>query len=254
MWMARGGRRRTGRQAAIAAVSALFHVGLFLVAFSRASGQLVSAGDAGGGPVGPVFAVSLVPDPARKSAETPTPEQALASSPFKLRPTPRPDGIPLAQAHRRSAFAALAERLSSPRPTAATPEQRFPADRAQRQGSYTPDDRRLSDARSRKAPADQDADGSARGGASTGALWGAIEPCWRNLDFKGQVPVTIDLTLNGKGGFRGPPRIVRSDAALLSEARLKSESNALAALAACLPRGDGRIAGAQYRLEFPGTP
>jgi hypothetical protein len=253
MVMAGDNRRRTGRKATILAASVAFHVALFFVTFSRASGQLVSAGDAGGGPVGPVFAVTLVPPPTRNAPEADTRETASNGSPFKLRPTPRTDGVPFAQSPRQSAFAALAERLSSSAPTP-PPQPRFPADRVQAQGAYVPDDKRLSDARSRMTPTDENTDGPAQGAASTGELWGAIAPCWRNLGFKGQVAVTIDITLDGKGQFRGPPRIVRSSAALLSEPRLKSEANALSALAACLPRANARIAGAQYRLEFPGTP
>jgi hypothetical protein len=97
-------------------------------------------------------------------------------------------------------------------------------------------------------------DGETTGTASTGALWGAIEPCWRNLGFRGQVPVTIDVPLDSGGKLRGPPSVVRASSALLSEPRLKSEANALAAIAACMPRGDVRLARRTYRLEFPATP
>lgn len=48
--------------------------------------------------------------------------------------------------------------------------------------------------------------------------------------------------------------MVRSTSALLNEPRLKSEANALAALAACMPKGDVRVAGDSFRLEFPAAP
>jgi hypothetical protein len=97
-------------------------------------------------------------------------------------------------------------------------------------------------------------DGETSNAASTGSLWGAVEPCWRNLGFRSQAAVTIEVTLNDKGRLRSPPTVVRGTTALLNEPRLKSEANALAALAACMPRGDERLAGNSFRLEFPATP
>ncbi len=151
-------------------------------------------------------------------------------------------------------LSALAERLRSQDRPAASPARRAQADRVQPQGSDILGAVRLSDARSRKARTDQGTDGETSNSASTGALWGAIEPCWRNLGFRGQVAATIEVAVDGKSGLRGPPKVMRGAAALLSEPRLKSEANALAALAACMPRGDARVAGTSYRLEFPATP
>lgn len=235
--------------------SALFHVALFLVAFSRAAGSLVSAGDAGGGPQGPVFAVSLVrlQAPARAD-ET---EAAAEARPLlmKLRHVTAANGIPLQTAPEKSPLQALAERLSAQSRPAAAPEHPFPAQRVQLQGAYVPDDTRVSDARSRRARTDTGADGETADSASTGSLWGAIEPCWANLGFRGQVPVTIDVVLDGRGSLKGPPKVIRNPSARLTEPRLKSEANALAALAACMPRGgDVRVAGNSVRLEFPATP
>jgi len=254
MGIERVGRRRRARRAATFAASGVFHVGLFLVAFSGAAGDLVSAGDAGGGPTGPVFAVSLVRLQSPASAPEAEASAELRPLLMKLRNTRATEGIPVPTGSQSSQFAALADRLTAREQPAGGSRRRLPAERVQPQGSYTPDDQRLSDARSRKARTATGADGETLSAASTGALWGAIEPCWRNMGFRGQVPVVIDVALDGRGGLRRPPTVVRSTSALLSEVRLKSEANALAALAACMPRGEARVAGSSFRLEFPATP
>lgn len=254
MGMAGTVRRAGRRKAATFAASILFHLALFFIAFSRASGALVSAGDAGGGPQGPVFAVTLVRLPSPVAAQDSAAVAQSASSLPKLRPTARTDGIVVAVAMQSDRLAAMAERLALPDGQAGSPNRRFAANQVQQQGAFVPDDSRLSDARSRKARTDQGTDGETSNSVSTGRLWGAIEPCWQNLGFRGQVPVTIDVALDGRGALRGPPQVVRSATALLSEPRLKSEANALAALAACLPKGDVRLAASRYRLEFPATP
>lgn len=252
-WVATRKEARRRRAAGILAASIIFHGAIFLLAFSRAGGDLVSAGDAGGGPQGPAFAVTLVRLPSPVLGEQlsqPTPPMQR----LKLRPTARDDGIVVGASAEIDRFAALAERLTSHDRSGAPAPQRYPMDRVQPQGSYAADDRRLSASRSRTAQTDQGSDGTTSGTASTGSLWGAIEPCWQNLAFRGQVAVTIDVALNARGRLQGPPQVVRSASALLSEPRLKSEANALAALAACMPRGDVRLAAARYRLEFPATP
>lgn len=248
-----GAKRRQARRAEIFAASAAFHVALFLVAFSHAAGSLVSAGDAGGGPVGPVFAVTLV-----RLQAPPAPQAvdgASEAQPFlmKIRANAA-QGIAVPTGAERSRLAALAERLTTQERTPGAPDRRAQADRVQPQGAFVPDDTRLSEARGRKARTDLGTDGDAAGEVSTGSLWGAIEPCWRNLGFKGQVPVTIDVTVDGRGGLRGPPKVVRATNAVLSDVRLKSEANALGALAACMPRADVRVTARNYRLEFPGAP
>jgi len=250
--MARVQRRRKARQGATFAASALFHVVLFFVGFSRAAGDLVSAGDAGGGPQGPVFAVSLV----RLQAPTAEAEALAQAHPLliKLRPSLATDGIPVPTAAEPDRLSALAERLGSQDRQAAAPDRRPEADRVQPQGSYIPDAVRLSDAHSRKARTDLGTDGETSNAASTGALWGAMAPCWRNLGFRGQVAVTIEVSLNARGSLSGPPRVMRATTALLSDPRLKSEANALMALTACMPKGDLELAGKSYRLEFPATP
>lgn len=247
----RAGRR--ARHATVLAASVLFHLGLFFVAFSRAAGNLVSAGDAGGGPTGPVFAVSLVRLKAPRGPEEAQATAELRPLLMKLRASAATDGVPVPAGSESNRFATLAARLTAQDRPASAPDPQFPADRLQPQGSYVPDDSRLSDARSRQAHTDAGTEGETSNTASTGALWGAIEPCWRNLGFRGQAPVTIEVTFDGQGGLRGPPRVIRDSAALLNEPRLRSEANALAALAACMPRGGVRAA-MSYRLEFPATP
>jgi hypothetical protein len=246
-------RRRVGRSAVFAG-SALFHLALFLVVFSRAAGSLVSASDAGGGPQGPVFAVSLVRLQAPTRAEET--DTIAESRPLlmKLRHVDAPNGIPLQAAAQTNPLQALAERLTAQSRPAAAPDHPIQARRVQLQGAYVPDDTRLADVRSRGARTEASADGESSNSASTGTLWGAIEPCWSNLGFRGQIPVTIDVALDTRGGLKGPPKVIRNASARLDESRLRSEANALAALAACMPRvGEVRLTGNNVRLEFPGS-
>ena len=78
-----------------------------------------------------------------------------------------------------------------------------------------------------------------------------VEPCWRNLGFRGQEAVSLEVVVDGRGALQGPPKVVRDITARLTEPRLKSEANALAALSACLPRGGARAG--RYELAFPAT-
>jgi hypothetical protein len=48
--------------------------------------------------------------------------------------------------------------------------------------------------------------------------------------------------------------VIRAAAALVNEPRLQAEAGALAAVAACAPRGDLSLGGKTYRLEFPAAP
>lgn len=66
--------------------------------------------------------------------------------------------------------------------------------------------------------------------------------------------MTIEVKLDDGGQLRGPPVVIRSTTALLTERRLKFEANALAALAACMPRGSRVIAANSQRIEFPAAP
>jgi hypothetical protein len=238
-------------QTAVVTVSAAFHLLLFLVAFSRASGDLMSGGEAGGGPAGPVMAVSLV-----RLQASPGPsgvEAASLPSPLRVKLNrTATEGRPFAEATEASRLEAWAERLAIA-PGGSRRETRHPADREQLSGTSAPSDAPLNDARNRRPLSEAAADGDASGGVSTGALWGAMEPCWRNLGFRGQVPVTIEVELDAGGGLRRPPTVVRTPTARLSEPRLRSEANALAALTACLPRDEVRFAARRHLLSFPGS-
>lgn len=244
-------RDRRARRSAIFAASALFHVLLFLTVFSRQAGSLVSGAAAGGGPEGPVFAISLVRVSATRAAEDPTTAAQLRSLALKAR-ADATEGLPIAIARRSDPLAALAQRLAQ----AAQPlpsNYHALADRTQPQGSAAAREVQTPDLRATGEIGNAHSDAGDGREASTGALWGAIEPCWRNLGFHGQVPVVIEVQVDDRGGLRGPPKVIRDGTALLNEPRLKSEANALAALAACMPRGEARVAGANYRLEFPAT-
>ena len=108
----------------------------------------------------------------------------------------------------------------------------------------------LSPARSRRTPTGgAEADGEASSAVSTGTLWGVVEPCWRDL--RGQEAVSLEVVVDGRGALQGPPKVMRDASARLTEPRLKSEANALAVLAACLPRGGARAG--RYELKFPAT-
>jgi hypothetical protein len=83
-----------------------------------------------------------------------------------------------------------------------------------------------------------------------GGLWGVVAPCWESMAHKAAVPVTLDITLDARGRVTSPPTIIRPQGANLTEGRLRAESLALAALSACLARGDPRFGGRVYRLRF----
>lgn len=144
----------------------------------------------------------------------------------------RPGQRPLDQLMRRLETAAAHVPHPAPRPAAA-------ADAAEDAAPHP------APTRGRPGPAV----GSARAG-STGGLWGVVEPCWRAVAPGSRVPVTLEVSIDGASRLAAPPAILRPNGARLDEVRLRSEALALNALAECLPRGDLRIAGGFYRLEF----
>ena len=94
--------------------------------------------------------------------------------------------------------------------------------------------------------------GQAGGSASSGALWGQVEPCWRRMPGSSAVPVSLEVTLNGGGLVATPPVILRPKGSLLDEKRLIAEARAIAAISACVPYHGALGAGAQkaFRLDF----
>jgi len=212
------------------------------------AGAPISAGAAGGGPTGPVFAVTLVrPSPAQQSSS-----RATASLFAKLRTIDSDNALYVSEVTEHEGFRSLAERLTTPeQPQDNRPPQ--PAAVSRESGALDPRD---AAARPRSRGDDErsdDARGQSGASASTGALWGKIAPCWRNLGAS-RVPVTLEIELDSRGQLRRPPGILRSEAARLDDPRLQAEERAIAALAACLPRNDVRFGGKTYRLDFPAKP
>lgn len=241
------------RHSAALAGSLTFHLLFFLLAFGTASGGLMSAAGASGGPTGPVFTVTVVRMPPTTGSQRPA-ASGLQPLFAKLRVAAGGTPLPFKLGEHPSDIGSLVEQVRSQQPTRAPPEtvgaERQAADQGSRHPSPRPLSRSLSD-----EDALRDADGDATAAnPSTGKLWGAIEPCWRNLGARGRVRVVLEVVLDSTGDLRTPPRVIRDPAALVSEPRLQAEANALAAVAACAPRGDLRFGGRTYRLEFPATP
>jgi hypothetical protein len=88
--------------------------------------------------------------------------------------------------------------------------------------------------------------------ASSGWLWGQIQPCWSRLPQVSTVPVTLEIRLDLRGQIAKPPRILRPNTAAPDERRLISEARALAAVTACVPyHGATSSEGAGvYRVDF----
>jgi hypothetical protein len=94
--------------------------------------------------------------------------------------------------------------------------------------------------------------GQAGASASSGALWGQVEPCWRRLPGVSAVPVTLEVILNGQGLIATPPVILRPKGSALEEQRLIAEARAIAAISACVPYVGAVTGGSKqsFKLEF----
>ncbi|HEX4712060.1 hypothetical protein [Phenylobacterium sp.] len=240
------------RRATALAVSIALHLAAFVFAFSGAAGSLVSAAGASGGPTGPVFTVTVVPLSSLSSAAQ---ERVSESEPLFARLRAAKDGVPLAaqRGDRPTDLASLVQRVQRDATSAQLAQStRVPS--AEGHGSPIASPARSSTSQRSSDGQQADADGDASGAASTGRLWGAVEPCWRNLGARGRVPVVLEVALDGSGGLRTPPKVIRSTTAIVNEPRLQAEAGALAAVAACAPRGDLSLGGRTYRLEFPAAP
>ena len=88
--------------------------------------------------------------------------------------------------------------------------------------------------------------------ASSGDLWGQVEPCWSRLPQRSTVPVMLEVTLNDKGTLAGPPRIMRPAGAAPDEPRLVAEARALTAIAGCIPYKQVALPGTKrvFQLSF----
>lgn len=229
------GRRSRRRRALATTASIALHALALVSIFGSAAGGPITSGGAGG-PSGPVFSVSLVDMPDAQA--TPAQEAGGELQPLfaRFKVAPAENAVPLAQGQASRDFAALTDRLRSREPL------RPPAQSARR---ATSEDGASDGREGRRAH-----DGAAGDNAASGALWGRIAPCWRNIPSRTRVLVTLDVTLEAGGGIARPPRIIRPDGISPDEERLAAEAAALSALAACLPRNDVRLGGASYRLEF----
>ncbi|EGF92854.1 hypothetical protein ABI_12920 [Asticcacaulis biprosthecium C19] len=66
-------------------------------------------------------------------------------------------------------------------------------------------------------------------------LWKAIEPCWNRVTDKSTLDVTLEVSFSPLGNLARPPVIKRTHGALLNDRVLRSENQAITALAQCGP-------------------
>ena len=246
---AQGSRVARRRRQCISSLtgSVVFHVVAFVWVFGSSSGDLISHGGAPGSE-GPIISVSLV-RPAHTVSARSDAGGELAPLFAKYRAAPEAKPIPMSTGPRSDRFANLFARLVNRAPSEVAQHDRDDSEARARPADATP-----SAAPSQSVSGQEAAGGDPNAGSvSTGALWGRIEPCWRKSAGAAPVPVTLEVAIDARGQLSKPPRILRGENARLDELRLASEARALAALSACLPRGDLRFAGAVYRLEFQPT-
>lgn len=234
-------RRRTG-QAATVLISTVLHASVFTLMFSAARGDLVSAAGAAGGAAGPAVSVTLVRLPSPSANLEPMAD--LSPLAARLRNASVEDSLPIPAP--TDEFRGLADRLAASQAAKPKPSATDPGEAARR-----PAPRPLSEALGESRDGREKTDGETTGSASTGELWGRVAPCWRNIARRNKVAVTLEVSLDSLGGLRTPPKVLRASAAIIDEPRLQSESGALAALAACLPRNEPRFGNQVHRLEFP---
>ena len=80
------------------------------------------------------------------------------------------------------------------------------------------------------------AGGPGQDGATTGdgdALWAAIAPCWRKMASADALPVQLSVSFSSDGHLAVPPDIVRDPDQQGGMTGLRSETQAIQALAAC---------------------
>lgn len=229
-------RRRSRRRTAAVAASALFHLIAVLAIFGTASGDLVSGGGLIGGDGGVAIEVTLV------GADLQPPSLA-AGAPLALKI--RPDVLadrPLIAADPAD-DPQMAQLLKGIR-AKATQETAIDS------GAQAAGPRMAAPKTDGLGEIDRAVRGPEGAAASTGGLWGQVAPCWRSLPVAARTPVSLEVVLDSTGTLRRPPRIIRPPNEPVPDARLKAEAQALAALAACMPRHDVRFAGGVYRLDF----
>ncbi len=66
-------------------------------------------------------------------------------------------------------------------------------------------------------------------------LWKAIAPCWNRIADKNTLPVTLEVSFSPMGNLAKPPVIRRDASKRITDQMLRSESQAITALAQCGP-------------------
>jgi len=66
-------------------------------------------------------------------------------------------------------------------------------------------------------------------------LWKAIAPCWNRIADKNTLPVTLEVSFSPMGNLAKPPVIRRDPSKRITDQMLRSESQAISALAQCGP-------------------
>lgn len=66
-------------------------------------------------------------------------------------------------------------------------------------------------------------------------LWKAIAPCWNRIADKNTLPVTLEVSFSPMGNLAKPPVIRRDQSKRITDQMLRSESQAITALAQCGP-------------------
>jgi hypothetical protein len=131
-------------------------------------------------------------------------------------------------------------------PSVATPE---PTDISETQDDATPADQQVSPTEKPKAPVNQalqsdsnaltDSTAEATAGAfgqngqANIDLWNAIAPCWNRIADGATLPATLKISFDATGALAVPPEIERDPDAPITDQSLKSEAQALQALAEC---------------------
>ncbi len=97
------------------------------------------------------------------------------------------------------------------------------------------------------------AGGPGQGGTTAGdgdALWAAIAPCWRKMASADALPVQLSVSFAADGNLAVPPDIVRDPEHPVDMTGMRSETQAIQALAAC--GAYAMAAGKQnVRIHFP---
>jgi len=90
-------------------------------------------------------------------------------------------------------------------------------------------------------------------GQSNLDLWNAIAPCWNRIADDSTLPATLRISFNAAGGLAAPPEIERDPNAPITDQNLRSEAQALQALAECgaYPMAKGQR---NVQVQFPAPP